>query len=158
MNSNDTNVVTLVKLDERNLRESNIDSNFNPVKCEKDNSFDEATTECFNEEDDDMKCQTKIITKTVECPDTGNQKTFKSIVKIQYASKPPAVQTNLNESRFTIGDGKKDSEIPFFITKMIRKTDPKNVDQNLTLKVDSLISYCPVATPISQTKPCTVGS
>ena len=70
-------VVTPVKLEEGTVRESNLDSNFNPVKCDKDNSFEDAT-ECFNEEDDeeddDMKSLTKIFTKTFECPDPGDQK------------------------------------------------------------------------------------
>ena len=73
-------------------------------------------------DNDDVKI--RIVTKTIENDETGTKKTIRKVERIQYSTKPP-VKGTLTEHGFAIRDGGKVGEVPFFITKIIRKSDPK---------------------------------
>ena len=105
-------------------------------------------------DNDDVK--TRIVTKTIENDETGTKKTIRKVERIQYSTKPP-VKGTLTEHGFDIRDGGKVGEVPFFITKIIRKSDPKKKAQALTLKVNSLIDYCNVVDdPLMQQVACEI--
>ena len=117
------------------------ESSDTPPDPDKIDFDDEDEESMYAHDEDNLK--TRIVTKTVHNEETGATKTIRKVERIQYSSKPP-VKGSLTKHGFTINGEGAVGELAFYVSKIITKTDPKRKDASLTIKIDSMIAYCPV--------------